>query len=187
MIFRPIDLGLADVIAKSTAPRTPGLHMSDLYNRLYAGLEPKRYGGEGPPNPLKLALGLAWESHLERCFIAAGLSVERPGEFTTDEGVIFSPDLLMVNGHDRMGEIKLSWMSMRSPDDPKFGKWITQMKVYGHHLQMPRQVLIPLFVNGDYKQTRDPVMPAWEIEFSAREMREEWELLKQVGRQEGLL
>src|SRR5665213_2058861 len=129
MKWTQVSHGLTEVLAKSTAPRSPGLHVSEIYNRFYQKLEPKRYQANSVPNPVKLAMGLAWESHLERCFLASGLQVERPPEFTTREGIAFSPDLLMVNGHDRIGEIKLTWMSSRaSIDDPKFGKWLTQCK-----------------------------------------------------------
>lgn len=170
--------------------RSPGLHVSDLYNSFYRDAEPGRYT-EGEPNVTKMAMGVAWESYLERRLVASGIEAHRPDECDIEhEGqrIAFSPDLYILNGHERGGEIKLTYMSApESLDDPKFAKWLTQMRVYGHHLQLPSWRLYGLFVNGDYRQHRDPVFKAFDVEFTAREMREEWAMLVNHGRHRRLL
>jgi hypothetical protein len=131
-----IDHGL--VLAQGFgAPRTPGLHMSDLYGALYAALDPARYGKGGAPPLEKFELGMAFEDMLEeglkrRLVLAEGSG--RPGEFVTEHeagcpngaapldpehpchcgaGIVYSPDLLIFNGVTRLGEIKLTFMSTK--------------------------------------------------------------------------
>lgn len=186
MRVTPVDHGLN--LLQSVGTRSDGLHISDLYNSYYQASDPKRYKSDGAPNIIKMALGLAWEAYLERCLIASGVNAERPGEFTTDEGIAFSPDLLIVNGQDRGGEIKLTYMSESDAlDDPKFMKWHSQMMLYGHHLGLNQWRMYALYINGDYKKQRDPVLRAYDIEYSAREMREEWQTMCRHGRQRRLL
>jgi hypothetical protein len=190
MKITPVPHGLN--LALSTAPRTAGLHMSDLYNSLYQELEPKRYVKGSAPDKLRMEAGLALEEVLEE-----GLKRrlgERPGEFVTkDEGIIFTPDLIIYETVTRLGEIKLTWMSSRDVPrvsatafHPKFAKYLTQMKCYGHHLELPQQRLLAFFVNGDYRPPR-PELLAWDIEFTAREMRDEWTMVKNHGKHAGLI
>src|SRR5581483_7889698 len=73
-----IDHGLDNhLIVESDEPRAQGLHASDLYGALYRRLNPKRFRAE-PPNPLLLALGLAWERYFQGVVEAAGLDITRP-------------------------------------------------------------------------------------------------------------
>lgn len=172
--------------------------MSQLYNSLYQELEPKRFTKGSMPDPLRLETGLALEEMLEEGLkrrLSTEEDVERPGEFVTpNEGIIYTPDLIIYTSKERLGEIKLTWMSSREvPREattrgfpPKFNKYFTQMKCYGHHLEMPLQRLIAFFVNGDYRPSR-PELLAWDIEFTAREMRDEWLMVKNHGIHMGLL
>lgn len=167
--------------------------MSTLYGDLYQDLEPKRYKRDEAPDPLRLEAGLSLEMMLEE-----GLKrrlAERPGEFVTpDEGIIFSPDLFIFNHVARLGEIKLTWMSSREvPREaisgrfpPQFDKWFTQMGCYGYHLEMPHQRLYAFFVNGDYRPPR-PELLAWDLEWSARELREQWQMTLNHARAKGML
>ena len=159
--------------------------MSAIYNDYYQDQEPERFVKGTEPSPVLMGLGLSLEVALEGALKER--MFERPGEFTTPEGIAFSPDLIGFNGSAILGEMKLTWMSSREmPREPgyrsfppKFDKWMTQMKCYGHHLEMPNQRLYALFVNGaypgrDYSKYR-PELLAWDIEFSLREMKEEWQ------------
>lgn len=196
MRITPVDHGLGDLLA-ANAPgfhRTPGLHMSDLYNSLYQQLEPERYRIDTRPDKLKMEAGMSLERMVEE-----GLKqrlIERPGELVEPEyGIIYSPDLLIYNGHVRVGEIKLTWLSTREvPREPggvfppTFGKYVTQMACYCRCLHTPYARLIGFFVNGDYgKTTRGPELLAWDIEFTKREMDEEWQAAINHGKQKGLI
>ena len=192
--------------------RSPGLHMSTIYNSLYRALEPKRYGKEGDPLPMdKLEAGMIWEELLEAGFKQRpGLAFQawRPGEFRTEEhGIAYSPDLIITNGDTRVGEIKLTWMSCKEapvsleqaiaagrPDlantrtefGPRFSKWFTQIQVYAYHLELLDARLIVLFINGNYKPP-SPVPLAWDLRFTPEELAEEWGMVLAHGKAEGLV
>lgn len=126
----PVKHGLEDIIGVSTAPRTVGLHMSEIYNDLYQDLEPKRYIKGSKPDVLRMEAGLAFEDMLEEGLKRRLAGSERPGEFTTEEGILYTPDLIIFNGETRLGEIKLTWMSSKEvPRElangfpPKFDKY----------------------------------------------------------------
>lgn len=181
-----LDLGASRLI------RSPGLHMSTLYNNFYQELEPERYVRGAPLDMKRVELGFSLEEMLEE-----GLKrrlASRPGEFRTKEGIAFSPDLLMFNGGVRLGEIKLTWMSSRDvPREAgatsfprKFDKYFTQMQAYCHHLETPSARLYAFFVNGDYR-TMTPELLAWDIEFTPDELHTTWRQLLNYGRSRKLL
>lgn len=171
--------------------RSPGLHVSELYGSFYQDADPKRYRSGGEMPFTKMAMGLAWETYLEKRLLASGINAIRPDEQMVQLAtgpMAFSPDLFLVNGHDSGGEIKLTFMSESDALlEPKFLKWHTQMMCYGHLLEINRWRMYALFVNGDYKKQREPVLRAYDIEYSAREMREEWETMVTHAKHKGLL
>lgn len=165
MLVTPIDHGLT-YIGKSTGARSTGLHMSDLYNGYFQDLEPHKYDKSKPMNPMHLEMGLAWENMLEDGLkerltaTTSGEEIQRPGEFVTDGGIAFSPDLLIYAEVPpvRLGEIKLTWMSSREmPKEPqdfslpkRFRKWEMQIMAYLFHLEMLHARLYSFHVNGEY-------------------------------------
>lgn len=196
MIVTPVEHGLEDLLAKSGPRSTDKLHMSDIYGALYKELEPERYGGEGAPDPLRLEAGLALESMLETGLRDRLCGGGRPGELVTEHDIHYNPDLVIFNGCTRVGEIKLTWMSCRGwPETatnglpPKANKYVTQMKLYCRALDTPYARLIAYFVNGDYDRSRafGPQLRAWDIEFSRRELEEEWQTCMSFARQRGMI
>lgn len=195
MIITPVDHGLTLGVSKG-GRTTDTLHVSALYNDLFQDLEPKRYTRGGTPDPLRLEAGLAFEEMLENALKERIASTHRPGEIISDEGIIASPDLIIYNSHIRVGEIKLTWMSCRGLPDtvsngfpPKFDKYFVQMKAYCHILDTPYARLLGFFVNGDYAKDgpMSPMFKAWDVEFTARELKENWQMLINHGKQKGLL
>lgn len=145
--------------------RTPGLHMSEIYNDLYKGLDPKRFDKGGPPDAVKMEFGTAFEEVLEPALAMRvfGLA-ERPMEFAclpsgkvcplgTPNSIIFSPDHLFFQGSRMiLGEFKVTWMSIsKGITDKRFDKWFTQVKAYSFPLKVEDLHLFALFVNGHYK------------------------------------
>lgn len=184
----PNDLDLL----KSDLVRSPGLHMSDIYSDLYMDLEPTRFVRGAPKDPVRMSMGFNLEVMLEE-----GLRrrmATRPEELLTREGIAFSPDLLIHNHVMRVGEIKLTWMSSREvPREPangfppKFDKYFTQVKSYAYHLETNYARLYILFVNGDYTHPFKPEILCWDVEFTDRELKENWDLLLSHAKRKGML
>lgn len=184
--------------------RTPGLHASDLYGAFYRDFDPKRYdkkdaaGNATPMDMAKIELGLTFEQELEdllvammeamRVRMAQRMLGERPGEFTSPEGVIFSPDYLFdIDDELVLGEFKCTFYSTKdAPLDPKFAKWWTQIKLYCHWLGITRARLYVMFICGDYKPP-SPVLRAWEAVFTRRELQDEFDMIARHARKKGLL
>ena len=180
-------------LEEGQSDRAPGVHVSDLYNKFYQVTKPGRYQSEVAPGVEFRALGLAWEQYLEKRLLASGIEARRPGQFTvttpTGQPVSFNPDLYIANGSERGGEMKLTWMSSNGDfaTDPKFEKYHTQAKCYGHHLQLPDWTFFIMHVGGNGKGRRDPVFRQWNVSYSKREMAEEWQTMTAFGRQVGIL
>lgn len=186
MKITPVQEGV-DLLA-SDLVRSPGLHVSDIYGALYHELDPKRFTGD-PFNPVMLALGTAWEKHLEWLLIRNGCPVMRPEAFVTGEGIGFSPDLIISNGVMRVGEIKLTFMSSNDTlDAPKFDKYHTQAKAYGYHLETCYARFFITFVNGAGGWGKpDPQFRVYDVEYTSRELRENWDMLLGFARRKGML
>jgi hypothetical protein len=183
-----VDHGLDDfLLVESGEPRAAGLHVSELYGALHRRLDPKRYKGD-IANPLYLAIGLAWEQYFERVLLAAGLNATRPPAFTTPDGIHFSPDLLIFNGINRIGEMKYTTMSVSDTlSEDKFGKYKTQLRVYAHHLGIYHARLYIYFAVGDWKRNVEPQLRAFDISMTPDECADEWTACVNNGRAEGLL
>ena len=188
MIITPIPLDLALPLSKG---RSAGLHASDIYGSLYQGLEPKRFTG-GPPDPLRIILGLALERALAEV-LAEMWGWQRPDEFKTEEGIAFSPDGLLFDDDNRLvvGETKLTWKSSRDvPREPAvsfppgFDHYMTQVMFYGDSLGTPHARLLVYFVNG---QGRAPELLGWDIEFTARELKENSSMMLNHAKAKGML
>lgn len=178
-------------LAISPAGRSEGLHASDIYGDLFKDLEPERYGewdGSLDPDSLMTALGLAWEVHLEKMLTLNGHLVARPPECRSDEGIYYSPDLLVVNGQDRIGEIKVTWMSSRTDlNDPKFDKYLCQNMLYCYWEQMNLARFYVLYMRGNYKGRQWPAFKIWDVEYTARELKENHQMCMNHARSKKML
>jgi hypothetical protein len=171
--------------------RSPGLHASDIYGDLYKRLDPKRYDyGDKPPNPLALAMGTAWERHVEYLLKKNGVDCYRPDELLSPEGVAFSPDLIIYNGVVRVGEIK--WTSMSADGCPeeettvlpaKLDKYLTQIKLYAYWLELYDGWLSMLFMH----QAWNPQHRAYNLHWTQRELVENYMKCMNHAEDEGML
>lgn len=200
------DTGLLARLGQSDGPRTRDvLHVSDIYKRLMIRLQPKRFDKRdkaGNPIPMdlnKVEIGLLFERMLERA-LAEKFATERPGEIITDEGIYLSPD--GVNPELLAGEeYKATFMSSRDGifeevtvgDDTfqipreKFLHWFIQMKAYAKWLSTRVFLLRVLFICGDYTRPFTPQFRSFRVEFSDEEIEDNWTMLIQIAREEGLL
>lgn len=197
--------------------RSPGLHMSDIYNSLYKKLQPSRYDKrdeDGNPEELnraKLEAGMGLELRLEP-LIEAKYGGSRPGELFTQHttacphrrirlplgvlchcgaGVAYSPDWLFDRTELALGEFKFSWYSCRDfPRDPKFDKWICQCKAYLKHLKMTTVWVVPYWVNGKYPKGGPPspeFEKIYELIFTQTELDDNWMTLLRHAWKEGMI
>lgn len=188
MIVTPTSQDL-DFLA-SDLQRSPGVHASDIYGDLFAFLDPKRYDHEGNPNPVLMALGTAWEKHLEYLLEKNGVKALRPGELMSPEGLAYSPDLIIFNGVTRCGEIKLTSMSSKDmPEEetdtlpPKLDKYLCQLKLYCYWLELLHGWLGMVF---NYRPF-DPDFRAYNLTFTPRELQENHQMCMNHARSRGLL
>lgn len=169
-------------------PRTPGLHASDIYGGLASKLDPERYPAGSKPHTVITGIGLAWEQWFERTLIGMGEAVARPPEQVVYMGktpVYYSPDLVIVNGHMRIGEIKTTCMSSKlGIENPKMGKYHAQAQLYCHFEETPYARFYALFLRGDYKYMKKgaprdddgfPELHVYNIEYSRRELLDNYE------------
>lgn len=204
------------------------MHMSTLYNSLYASLEPKRYGkkasSENDMPRERWGIGMAFEEMLETGLAARVFNlnpeetVYRPGEFETlhtDDcprpkklrksgcgcvcggGVYYNVDLIIENGHTRVGEIKLNSMSAKgapwelgetySGFDKKFDKYFTQLKNYCFHVGTCYGRLYMFSMREMVNFNEPKIFRAWDIEFTEHELFEEWAWVRAHGVQAQLL
>ena len=176
--------------SKSDLVRSQGLHASDIYSLLYARLDPKRYDYAGPPNHLLMALGSAWEAQLEYLLIENGVVAHRPGELLSPEGIWYSPDLIIQNGETRVGEIKLTSMGFDElPTEettslpPKFAKYLTQVMLYAHWLELTHGWLGMVSIRRPYA----PEFRAYNLHWSQQELDSNFTMCMNFARSEGML
>lgn len=182
MIVTPRDVSVADLQLVESPPRAPGHHVSSLIRVICRQLEPERFS-EGAMNYERIELGFMIEHVIEEAWRQRQVNVMRPGSFTVDgisgapDGVTFDQDTLVVD------EIKCTWMSSRGcPEDKKFLHWIWQIKAYCYMLDTLRARLHVFFVNGDYREHREPQLKSWELQFHRGELEENWAMLVNQAR-----
>lgn len=174
-------LTLGFPLAMTDPNRGKGLHASDIYGDFKRKLNPKKYKDPLDPTTqdLLFTIGLAWEQYLEKVLKANGILCDRPGELESEEGVKFSPDLLIVNGQDRLGEIKATYKSSRTcyPGNKQFDEdYLYQTKLYCYWTQIPRVRYYVLFLHGDWRRKLID-FKVWDLEFTARELKDNHRML----------
>lgn len=188
MKVTPVDLGLD--LLKSDLVRSPGLHASTIFGDLFKELEPSRYDRNGPMNAVLMMLGSAFEDRFEKVLVWNGVAAERPEEFMSPEGIAYSPDLILFNGVTRLGEMKLTSMSLRDwPTEetyglpPKADKYDCQMKLYAYWLNIFNGLLIVCSIAKPYA----PELGVYELQWTRRELQENYDMCMSFARQRGLV
>jgi hypothetical protein len=144
------------------------------------------------------------------------VDISRPGEFTHEfdwngkQGQIhYNPDLFIFNGQFRVGEIKATWMTSgvsheqidaASKGDsvaleacqnvllePKFAKYLSQLKFYLYFLNNRFGRLYVFFFQANRRPPFPPQFLAWDIEFSQDELDFEYHVLMNHADSKGML
>lgn len=197
------DPDLIDRLGKSAGPRSEGLHLSQIYGSLMQRLQPKRFDKSKPMDRVRVETGLVFENVLEQG-LREKFATVRPGEIVSDEGVIMTPD--GVNLTYACGEeYKYTSMSARpgkgcsTPYTDEYGMpnqkymhWFMQMKGYAKWLNTDTFLLRVLHANGNWDwKDRDhgfaPQFLTHRIQFTPFEIEENWQMLMNHARNEGML
>lgn len=193
MVIRPSTIDI-DLLA-SDLVRSPGLHASAVFGPLFEELDPKRYVYDGPPNPVSLAMGTAWENHLEWLLQKNGINAVRPEEHLSPEGIAYSPDLFIFNGVMRCGEIKWTSKSEKGLPteetnnlDPKYDKYLCQLMLYTYWLRIEYQEEVQGWLS--LTLMHKPWQPAnrpFDIDFTQAELYDNYRMCMNFAKQRGLL
>jgi hypothetical protein len=187
--------------------RAPGLHLTQIIRdiALKGKLLDSRYNSALDPDdlPAGVCLGIAWEEWLSKLHPEI---VFHPGERTFD-GVHMNPDgielfertLIGTSRHVsdlRVHEFKLTWKSSRrrgkTQEEAETAEkirvieewmWMTQLKAYCAESGTRWGALHVFWVMGNYGRDTDdpyskPYYSIWDIEFTQREIEENWQMIR---------
>lgn len=156
------------------------------------------------------------EGLIRRLLVGSQSDVSRPGEFTfrdTYQGhkvvIHYNPDLFMVNGVLRVAELKATWKwsgvsheqieqakagVQKAIDhiraiilEPKHDKYLCQLKFYLYMLGELLGRLYVFFVVANGRPPFPPQLLAWDLDFTAQELRDNYEMLMNHAVAKGLV
>lgn len=193
MKLTPFDLIIdSSYFSSDNRMRTAGVHLTDVIKDMEKSIgrdrNPRAMGDE----KLKLyrTLGFVWEDivtremNRERSWAAPGLV--RVGEIELD-GILMTPDAVdFAQDPPVLEEWKCTWRSAARDLESENWHWFVQAKAYCHALKLTRANFRILYVNGDYKPTV-PRPQGYAIEFSQRELHDNWSMILAHGRSRGWL
>jgi hypothetical protein len=174
--------------------RSPGIHLSDIIQRICIDRGIYTDTSDDPilfnpdthqPTPLtqtRWQLGCALETAITNRYQSEYPNTYvSPGELYLDN-IPGTPDLGCLDD-GLIDEIKLSWQSsIHTPDSDKFLPRRMQLMAYLKMIGVRVGRLHVCNVNGDYRGDRAPVYRVWQMEFSERELNENWLLIKSYRR-----
>lgn len=184
-------------LPQSRAPRSPGLHQSEIIKRMAIDLgildqeviedlgitdaQEAWWASLNPESRLRIAMGLAWE---EWYIPQIPDVIDHPEELVRD-GVAMSPDgesLDVIITHRRqhivrVHEVKATYKSVKTVGDLT-SQWMWRSQIMGYCGARGTRYasLHVLFVDGDYTWPMRPAIRRWDIEFTQAEIDADWEL-----------
>lgn len=186
--------------------RSPGLHASAIWEDISRTLNLNKQskspisagGSSAPPTDLEEfgTIGFLWERVLEQTLASIMIDDSeegryvRPGEQCVD-GIHMTPDYcdLNFNGNWVHGveEWKVRWCSYRKADDleKNFWKVLVQQKCYCNALHTPYSRLRMLFLVGDWRGDITPKLREFELEFTERELKDNWSMITGHAKRKG--
>lgn len=201
-------------LSKTGEDRSPGLHLSDIIKTMQYERE-KRFNPDSPMDMMMLEQGHTWEelvAHaLQRRWIGAHPDYPgyRPHEIILD-GVAMSPDWVQPKGfHSTLKpgatdfvveEWKATKTSQNKVLEDHQWYWLVQLKSYMHALGKQRGAPVTRgrfrvwYINGDYSwdaKGSDLTLlrgyVRYDVEFTPRELEENWRAIIAQARRHGLL
>jgi hypothetical protein len=183
LVERFIDLDPL-VMSRSRVDRsTDKVHVSEVIrwvdNRVIHRGQRKPYEDLSPNERKRMgnyvSVGYAWEDLLAQSLAPVfGGEYVRTGEIELD-GIVGTPDGLELTGL-AIDETKATWKSSRRSIETDYWAWWVQIKAYCFMLKVNKATLRTFFINGDYRES-GPQIKMWEVEFSDRELLDNWALI----------
>lgn len=166
--------------------RPEGLHLTDIIRSIMeeSGMSKSTGGGVWKPASLTLAaeVGFLWEDLLS---LALKSRLPNRIEGLIHEGIHMSPDGIDVDKW-WLYDYKVAWASSaRLPVDN--WKWMAQMMGYCEGLDMRTVIMPVLYLNGNYRDRREPEFLTWKIEFTTQEVKDNWRMIINHAKAKGWL
>lgn len=169
---------LDHISQEQSAERSVGLHVSQIINHIMvtSGLAEANDFTENDLGMFAI-IGRLWEQMLANVLFKPP-RYQRPGEIEVD-GIYGSPDA--VDSDDAvLMEFKVTWKSSNRAIE-SFFKYMLQVKAYAYMLGLTKVRLYVFYVAGNWRPPV-PQIKAWEIEFSQHELKDNWRMLVQNGK-----
>ena len=194
MIITPSTVKI--VLPKSSTSRGKGVHASGIIRAIAIEMGILKSDHAEEPSLadqrviddevaiIRMSIGLAWEEfYIGKVLSELGV-VKHPGEMSLDN-VSMNPDGESVEKWQRHGktvhiihEVKATYKSVNTVGDlTKEWLWLTQLKCYCKAAKTNYGRLHALFLCGDYRFPIRPVPKVWDIEFSKKELDDNWALM----------
>ena len=165
--------------------RSKGVHLSDITKAMDEEMGVKYDSSWGEKSALFI-MGFLWERLLTRVMMQArsekGMLVSA-GEHEMD-GIYLTPDGMAIDRWEHE-EWKCTWQSSNK-DPMEFYKYWRQIKAGCLALGTNVGILRVLFVMGDYKGS-GPLWKTWRAEFTDRELKENWDQIKNFAKKKGMI
>jgi len=144
-----------------------------------------------PTAVLRILIGLAWDQlYIPEILSHEGV-LDHPDEMCLDD-VYMSPDGESISviitpttavgdrtRHIVIHEVKATYKSTKTVGDlTSQWMWLAQIKGYCKGAKTTFAVLHVLFLCGDYSYPITPVNKVWELEFTQKEIDENWDLMR---------
>jgi hypothetical protein len=201
MKITPVEFDLTSYLQDKFghAERSEGLHLSRIYGDLDRAIQKPKSNDFTDDDLNEFAqVGFLWERVLETTLADIAFSATperycRIGELTSTEGVVMTPDYLDLDfrgdGSYQHGleEWKATWRSVKNAEnlERNHWKWLVQIKGYCKELGTPYARLRAVYLVGDWRSRIVPTPKMWEMEFTSRELKENWEMLMGHARRKG--
>lgn len=194
---KPAELSLPE----SLEPRSSGVHVSSIIREIAITQGILKYGTvdadsklldkqeiTDPTAILRIAIGLSWEEwYIPRILGPQGV-VDHPGEMSQD-GIYMthdgeSLDVIITpkgsKGRGRIHEIKATYKSTNTVGEDLRTQWmwLCQVMAYCKGSGTRFATIHVLFLCGDYRMPITPQLKIWDIEFSQKEIDDNWTLIK---------
>lgn len=139
----------------------------------------------------RICIGLAWEEYYLGVFLKREGVKKHPGEILVD-GIHMSPDGISRDWVEqlnkpypgvmitRVHEVKATYKSINTVGDMSSQwLWLTQVKAYCKGVKTVHAKIHVLFLCGDYKYPLQPVVKEWDIQFTPKEIQDNWDMLRE--------